>query len=104
MAKSFDELASRTMSKESLRRAEAKANTILRGIMLDELRKAAGLTQKAVAQRLGIKQPSLSKLEHQRDMQIATLRKIVHALGGELDIIARLPNQTVRLRQFGQAG
>jgi len=55
---------------------------------LSEIRKLAGRNQHEVADALGIKQPSLSKLEGQSDMQISTLRKIVAALGGELDVIA----------------
>ena len=55
------------------------------------MRKLAGKSQREVAATLGIKQPSLSKLEGQSDMQISTLRKIVAALGGELDVIARFP-------------
>ena len=51
---------------------------------------------------LGIKQPSLSKLEKQSDMQISTLRRIVNALGGELEVIARFPNGTVKIDQFNQ--
>jgi hypothetical protein len=53
-----------------------------------------------VAQTLGIKQPSLSKLEKQSDMQISTLRKIVKALGGELEVLAKFPKGTVKIDQF----
>jgi hypothetical protein len=48
-----------------------------------------------------MKQPSLSKLENATDMQIATLQKLVAALGGEIEIVAKLPKGTVRLKQFG---
>ena len=40
---------------------------------------------------------NLSKIERQSDMQIATLRKVVHALGGQIEIIARFPNANVRI-------
>jgi predicted XRE-type DNA-binding protein len=46
------------------------------------------MSQQHVAETLGVKQPSLSKLEKQPDMQISTLRKIAKALGGELEILA----------------
>jgi hypothetical protein len=49
---------------------------------------------------LGIRQPSLSKLEGQSDMQISTLQRIVAALGGTLDVIARFPKGTIRIDQF----
>jgi transcriptional regulator with XRE-family HTH domain len=60
----------------------------------------AGKSQQEVAETLGIKQPSLSKLEKQTDMQLSTLRKIVKALGGELEVLARFPKGTVRIDQF----
>jgi hypothetical protein len=33
-------------------------------------------------------------------MQISTLRKIVKALGGELEVLARFPKGTVKIDQF----
>lgn len=58
------------------------------------------MSQRELAAGLGIKQPSLSKLENQDDMQISTLRRIVAALGGELRISASFLRGTVRVRQF----
>ena len=67
-----------------------------------EIRKLAGKSQRQVAEALNIKQPSLSKLEKQSDMQISTLRRIVTVLGGELEIIAKFPNGAVKIEQFGE--
>ena len=100
MAKSFDELVSRTTSKRTRERAANRAKKLLGELLLSEVRKLAGKSQREVADALGIKQPSLSKLEGQSDMQISTLRRIVRALGGELDMIARFPNGAVRIDQF----
>lgn len=101
MAKSFDELANRTMTKAARRRAEQRAAEILADLFLKEIRQMIGLNQSELAARLGIKQPSLSKLESQeQDMQVGTLRRIVRALGGELDVIARFPKGAVRLAEF----
>jgi hypothetical protein len=55
-----------------------------------------------VADVLGIRQPSLSKLEKQSDMQISTLRRIVHALGGELEVVARFPTGMVKIEPFNE--
>ena len=68
-----------------------------------EIHVRAGKSQRQVAEVLGIKQPSLSKLEKQSDMQISTLRRIVNALGGELEVVARFPEGTVKIDQFNQA-
>jgi DNA-binding XRE family transcriptional regulator len=60
-----------------------------RALLLSEIRERAGKSQRQVAEVLGIKQPSLSKLEKQSDMQISTLRRIVNALSGELECVGQ---------------
>jgi len=88
------------MAPERLARAEMKAKEILADMLLAEIRKQMGLTQEQLAKALNIKQPTLSKIESQGDMQIGTLRRIIEALGGELELIAHLPGGDVRLSQF----
>ena len=103
MAKSFDELVKRTTTKKTRQRAAERTQELLGELLLSEIRELAGKSQSQVADVLGIKQPSLSKLEKQSDMQISTLRRIVNALGGELEVIARFPKGTVKIDQFNQA-
>ena len=62
-----------------------------------EIRNRAGQSQRQVALALGFRQPSLSKMEKQSDMQISTLRPIVNALGGELGVWARFPDGNVKV-------
>ena len=100
MAKTFDHLVSRTMSKASQKRAQERTKVLLREMLLSELRKATGYSQKTLAAKLKMKQPSLSKLENAGDMQVTTLQKIVRALGGELQIVCKFPKGDVRLVQF----
>src|SRR6266536_1352866 len=42
----------------------------------------------------------ISKMERRSDMYISTLSKIIEAMGGELQIIANMPNGRVQIRQF----
>jgi ribosome-binding protein aMBF1 (putative translation factor) len=100
MAKTFDDLVSRTMSKVSRKRADQRTKALLREMLLSELRRATGYSQKTLAAKLKMKQPSLSKLENASDMQVTTLQKLVGALGGEVEIVCRFPNGDVRLVQF----
>ena len=100
MAKSFDELEKRTTTKKTQARAARRTRELLAELLLSEIRQLAGKSQQQVADALGIKQPSLSKLEKQSDMQISTLRKIVNALGGELEVLAKFPKGTVKIDQF----
>jgi transcriptional regulator with XRE-family HTH domain len=100
MAKTFDQLARRTMPAASRARAAHRTREILAELLLAEVRKMAGKSQSDLAEILGIKQPSLSKLESQGDMQISTLQRIIEALGGKVEIVARFPRAAVSLRQF----
>ncbi len=100
MAKSFDALARRTMTPKMRARTAQRTRELLGEYLLSEIRAGRGKSQVEVAAALGIKQPSLSKLEKQADMQVSTLEKIVQALGGELEVIARFPKQAVRLGPF----
>lgn len=100
MAKSFDDLVRRTTTKKTQAKAARRAQELLAELLLSEVRQLSGKSQQEVAQTLGMKQPSLSKLEKQADMQISTLRKIVKALGGELEVLARFPKGTVKIDQF----
>lgn len=49
---------------------------------------------------MGIKQPTLSKLESQDDIQISTLQRLIHALGGQLELIAHMPGGDIKISQF----
>ena len=54
------------------------------------------------AERTRIKQPSLSKMEAADDMQLSTLRKLVAAMGLQLDVAVVLADgRRVSLTQFG---
>ena len=100
MAKSFDDLANRVMTPERRARASRRARKLLAQMLLSEIRKLAGKSQNELARILGVKQPGVSKLEQQDDMQVSTLKRIVEALGGEVHIIATFPKADVEIAQF----
>lgn len=69
---------------------------------LGELRRVAGKAQAEIASALKIKQPSVSKIERQADMYLSTLRNYVEAVGGQLDLVVRLPSRPpLRIQQLG---
>ena len=69
---------------------------------LGELRRMAGMAQADVASALKIKQPSVSKIEKQADLYLSTLRSYVEAVGGQLDLVVRLPSHPpLHLRHLG---
>ena len=99
MRRNFAERKAR-MSPEARVRAEARTKDMIAEMLLTEIRQLVGLTQEDVAKKLGIKQPTLSKLESQDDMYISTLRRLVEALGGKLEMIVHLPAGDIRIQQF----
>ena len=66
-------------------------------VHLATLRRSAGLTQPALAERMGISQSDLSKLERRRDLHLSTLEAYVHALGGRIHLVAELPGRDVEI-------
>lgn len=79
------------------------AQLIAEEMSLQDLRKAIGKTQIAIAKRLRVGQDAVSKIETRGDMHISTLRGFVEAMGGELQLVATFPNRPpVRLDALGR--
>lgn len=99
MAHKFEKLEKK-MNAKRIKAAKVQAKEIMAEMLLAEIRKEAGFTQKEIAQTIGIKQPSLSKLESQDDIQISTLQRLIQALGGELEMIVHMPGGDIRISQY----
>lgn len=71
-----------------------RANEIrLEEITLRHLREKLGLSQAELAERLEVQQPAVSKLERRQNLELNTLRSVVTALGGTIEIIVRVPDR-----------
>lgn len=103
MAKNFSDLRAQ-MKPEALERADAVAKTLLAAMPLNELRQARGLSQKMLADVLHVQQPSIAKIEKRTDMYLSTLRSHIEAMGGELEIVARFPDGSVKISNFADLG
>ena len=99
MAKKFSDLRAK-MKPQAQKRAAAMAQTMLDEMPLKELRQARGLSQKMLAGLLQVQQPSIAKIEKRTDMYLSTLRSLIEAMGGELDVVARFPDGTVKISHF----
>lgn len=99
MAKKFENLEKK-MNPKRVKQAKARAIEVMAEMLLAEIRKEAGFTQEDLAKTIGVKQPSLSKLESQDDIQISTLQRLIQALGGQLELIAHMPGGDIRISQF----
>src|SRR5437868_6039386 len=62
---------------------------------LKALRLLAQRSQHQMANSLGVKQPSVLKIERQTDLYLSTLRRFVEAAGGTLELRVELPGKGV---------
>ncbi len=60
---------------------------------LRDLRKARKQTQMRVAEKLGINQENVSRLEQRSDLLISTLSGYVEAMGGKLSLVVEFPDR-----------
>lgn len=88
------------LPKKRQKRIKAKATKYIREYeTLADLRKQLGITQEIIAQRQGVRQVNISRLEKRHDMLISTLHKYVEALGCQLEINIRVsPSEIVRVQ------
>mgnify|MGYP000695158806 CR=1 FL=1 len=92
------------LSAEEREAVNARTEEILAEIdTLQFLRQHLNIPQADLARDLGVSQPAVSKVETKRaeDLSLAMLERYVAALGGDLDVIIRLPHRPpVRLQSF----
>ncbi|UVJ43318.1 helix-turn-helix transcriptional regulator [Pseudomonas sp. LS1212] len=101
MAKSLDQVM-KGLPAARRQKIEQRGQELIEDQMtLQELRKELNLTQEAMAGLLDMKQANISKVEKRADMLISTLRGYVEAMGGTLELVARLPGRSpVKLEGF----
>ncbi|MBX3032108.1 MAG: XRE family transcriptional regulator [Chloroflexi bacterium] len=69
-------------------------------LTLAELRRRAGVTQTHLAEQLDITQGSVSRIEHQSDLVLSTIRSYVEALGGRLELRAVFDGESLPITAF----
>ena len=60
-------------------------------------RKNAGLTEAQVAAMMGVTQARVSQIEHGKITEVDAIRGYVEALGGTVDVIARVGDWTIKV-------
>ena len=103
MGRTLDEWIA-ALSPDEQPRVEARAaELIAEELSLRDLRKAMKKTQVSIAKKLKVRQDGVSKIEQRTDMLLSTLRSYVHALGGELHLVAKFKDRpAVRLIEIGE--
>jgi transcriptional regulator with XRE-family HTH domain len=93
--KRFDDLR-KHIDADPIRRARVEEH---KQEMLGELRRKLDLTQAVVADRLDVTQENVSQIERgEADVRLSTLSRYVEALGGQLEVRATFPEETVALK------
>jgi predicted transcriptional regulator len=92
------ELEKKYFTPEQIASAERYVRRETLRMELAELRKLAGKTQVEVAKKAKMHQGELSRAERRKDHRISTIRRYVEALGGEIEIVARLKGREIRLK------
>ncbi len=87
MGVSLDEVLARLPPDEREAVTARTAELVAREMSLRDLRKALGKTQVAMADRLGIKQENVSRIEQRSDMLLSTLNNYLRSMGGRLRLI-----------------
>jgi len=84
------------LPEERRRRIEARTKELVAEVEgLKALRQLAERSQEQIAETLGVKQPSVHKIERQTDLYLSTLRRFVEAAGGKLELRVELPGKGV---------
>jgi hypothetical protein len=100
MAIRLDDFVAKLPKKQQEAIKKRTAELIAEEATLRQLREARERSQVEMAAKLHINQAAVSKLERRTDMYLSTLRGFIEAMGGKLEIVARFPDQTVRITQF----
>lgn len=99
MAKKWRDLVA-GWSPERLARVEAEARRMLRDIPLVRLRHARNVTVEDLAAAMGMTEAAVLRLERRSNSGLSAVRRMVEAMGGELEITARFPDGEVRLGEI----
>ena len=75
-----------------LRAGRVLDDVAARPATLKMLRQLAELTQADLAVAAGMAQPEVSALEQRSDILLSTMRKVIEATGGELQLVVRYPD------------
>jgi len=94
----WSDLRERKLSPDARSRVASAAKAEALEMTLRMLRETAGKTQDEMAELTAMSQSQLSRFERREDYLLSTLKRYVEALGGEIEIVARLKGKRIKLR------
>ena len=90
------------LSPQRRARIEARKIELREDMALHELRKALGQSQEALAAKLDVNQPAITKMERRTDIRISSLKRMIEAMGGSLEIKAHFPQGDVTITNYSE--
>ncbi|HIG8325200.1 TPA: helix-turn-helix domain-containing protein [Klebsiella pneumoniae] len=79
-------------SPESQARIKEMSDEMILEVGLQMMREELQLSQKYVAEMMGVSQPAITQLEQRgNDLKLATLKRYIEAMGGKLSLDVELP-------------
>lgn len=97
MPKTWKEIKT-AMPPRTRARMERRADRLDAVLSLQELLRERDTTQQEVADRLEQAQGNVSRTLRRADPHLSTLRELIAALGGELELVARFPDRSYAIR------
>jgi Helix-turn-helix domain len=104
--KNFDELRRRLRERapNSDVAVAAFRQAMQHDLTLADVRRAREFTQQQIAAALDTNQSGVSRIEHQTDLYLSTLRSFIEAMGGQLELRAVFPDGELRITAFEEVG
>jgi len=93
----------KNLSPERRAHIEERKIELREEMALHELRKALGTSQEILAAQLNVLQPAITKMERRADIRISSLKKMIEAMGGSLEIKAHFPQGDVTITNYTKA-
>lgn len=89
MAKNHSEFLKKFIPRNQRAAVRRRSNAIVIGQVLRMMREKRNLSQAEVAERMGLKQPAIARLERQNDVKLSALQEWATATGGDLVLAVR---------------
>jgi ribosome-binding protein aMBF1 (putative translation factor) len=99
----FSELT-KDRSPERQAQVEEKVCALKQEMAQHELRQARAHSQADLAKRLDVNPPAVAKMERRTDMEVSNLRRLIEGMGGQLEIVAHVPEGRVSITHLSEVG
>lgn len=86
------------MSPEAQQKIQEKTEELLQETGLMILRNQLNISQKELAEALGVSQPAIAQMEQKNnDPRLSSLKKYINAMGGQLKLAVTMPTGEERI-------